>query len=305
MAQIKEGFKGELMLSMPEDILQNYRENELIAPLYIRKMGYFPKVKYHYVQKGQGTDYCMLIYCVSGRGHYCINGGEEHTLDADHYIILPDNTPYRFWADEKDPWTIYWLHFEGTLAHQFVQYPIMARAILPGKTSRLQDRLEVFKEIYSSFSMAYTPEYMVHASMTLYHLLSSFVHLEAFRHYKSGQSEQSFSAQVIHYMDENVSRNLTLQDLAQHFKYSPSHFSALFQKETGYSPINYYIQLKVRRACQFVERSHLRFFEIAEMVGFNEPAYFTRIFTKVMGMSPSEYRRREAPSNVSHEPDDD
>ena len=304
MAKIKEGFKGERMLSIPEDILQRYRENALIAPLYIRKMGYFPKVKYHYVQKDNGTDYCMLIYCVAGRGHYCINGGEEHSLEADQYIILPDNMPYRFWADEKDPWTIYWLHFEGSLSRQFVQYPITARNIIPGKTSRLQDRIDVFNEIYSSFSMAYTQEYMVHASLTLYHLLSSFVHLEAFRHYKSGQTDQSFAAQVIHYMDENVSRNLTLQDLAKHFKYSPSHFSALFQKETGYSPINYYIQLKVRRACQYVELSQLRFFEIAEMVGFNEPAYFTRIFTKVMGMSPSEYRHREAPNNNIHDSDE-
>ena len=57
MPKTKEGFKGELMLSILEDILQRYRENALIAPLYIRKMGYFPKVKYHYVQKDNGTTY--------------------------------------------------------------------------------------------------------------------------------------------------------------------------------------------------------------------------------------------------------
>lgn len=57
MPKIKEGFKGGLMLSILEDILQRYRENALIAPLYIRKMGYFPKVKYHYVQKDNSTNY--------------------------------------------------------------------------------------------------------------------------------------------------------------------------------------------------------------------------------------------------------
>ena len=57
MPKIKEGFKGELMLSILEDILQRYRENALIAPLYIRKMGYFPNVKYHYVQKDNSTNY--------------------------------------------------------------------------------------------------------------------------------------------------------------------------------------------------------------------------------------------------------
>ena len=57
MPKIKEGFKAGLMLSILEDILQRYRENALIAPLYIRKMGYFPKVKYHYVQKDNSTNY--------------------------------------------------------------------------------------------------------------------------------------------------------------------------------------------------------------------------------------------------------
>ena len=57
MPKTKEGFKGKLMLSIPEDIFQRYRENALIALLYIRKMGYFPKVKYHYVQKDNGTNY--------------------------------------------------------------------------------------------------------------------------------------------------------------------------------------------------------------------------------------------------------
>ena len=57
MPKIKEGFKDELMLSILEDILQRYRENALIAQLYIRKMGYFPKVKYHYVQKDNSTNY--------------------------------------------------------------------------------------------------------------------------------------------------------------------------------------------------------------------------------------------------------
>ena len=95
-------------------------------------------------------------------------------------------------------------------------------------------------------------------------------------------------------MQENIANNLSLNDFASNFNYSPSHFSALFQKETGYSPINYYIQLKMRRACQYIERSSMKLNEVAQKVGFSEPAYFSRIFTKIMGMSPSEYRQRES-----------
>ena len=61
MAKIKEGFKGERVLSLPEDILHKYSRDPLIGALYIRKIGFFPKVKYHYVQKDNGTRYCMVM----------------------------------------------------------------------------------------------------------------------------------------------------------------------------------------------------------------------------------------------------
>ena len=292
--QIKQGFKGERMLSLPDDILRKYSRHPLVKPLYIRKLGFFPKVKYHYVQKDLGTDYCMLIYCVGGKGWCEIDNHKRMNIEANQFIILPAHVPYRFGADEENPWSIYWIHFEGEIAKEFNLNPLNVHTILPDKTSRLQDRLDMFEEIYSNFSMAYTRDYMIHSSMCLYHFLSSFLHVEAFRYHRlPSRKEQSFSAQVIHYMQENIGNNLSLNELAGHFQYSTSHFSSLFMKETGYSPINYYIQLKIRKACQYIELSNLKLFEISEKVGFDEPTYFTRIFTKVIGMSPSEYRKRE------------
>lgn len=141
--------------------------------------------------------------------------------------------------------------------------------------------------------MAYTPEYMHHAWLCLYGFLSSFIHLSAYRCGMQTPQQQDFATQVIHYMHENVATNLTLRQLAAYFRYSPSHFSALFQQHTGYSPISYYIQLKMRKACEYMELTSLRIGEIAARVGFDDPSYFSRIFTKVMGLSPTEYRRQE------------
>ena len=67
MIKIKEGFKGQRLLSLPEDLLKKYSHHPLVEALYVRKIGFFPKVKYHYVQKNRGTDYHMLIYCTGGK----------------------------------------------------------------------------------------------------------------------------------------------------------------------------------------------------------------------------------------------
>ena len=136
---------------------------------------------------------------------------------------------------------------------------------------------------------------MTYSSMCLYMLLSSFVYLEQFRYYNlTTHKEYSFSSKVIHYMQENVERSLSLEQLANYFKYSPSHFSMLFQKETKMSPINYFIRLKIQKACQYIELTSLKVNEIAMKLGFEEAAYFSRIFTRVMGVSPSVYRKKES-----------
>lgn len=88
MAKIKEGFKGERLVSMPEKLLEDYRKEPLVSPLHVRKIGYFPRVKYHYVQKKEGTDYAMLIYCTEGRGWYSFQG-KTFSVQRNQYILIP------------------------------------------------------------------------------------------------------------------------------------------------------------------------------------------------------------------------
>lgn len=203
-------------------------------------------------------------------------------------------SPYSFGADEGDPWTIYWLHFQGKLRDQFLPSHPVPVTISPNEYSRLQDRLRLFEEIYSSFSMGYIKEYMIYSSMCLYNFLASFIYLEQFRHIMiPSQKEYPFTARVIHYMRENIQQNLTLKELASYFKYSPSHFSALFFGETGVSPMNYFIRLKIQKACEYIELTNMKLNEIATHLGFEDAAYFSRTFTKVMGCSPSVYRKKE------------
>lgn len=296
--KMKEGFKGERFVYLPEEILKEYSKDPLIGNLYIRKIGFFPKVKYHYVQKENGVDYAMLIYCTEGKGQYHIYD-KTYLIEKNQYIILPPHVPYSFEADANDPWTIYWIHFQGKLSESFLSPNSSPKTILSDERSRQQVRIQLFEETYNSFAMGYIKEYLSYSSMCLYTLLSTFLFQEQFRHNGApNHHELSFSMRVIHYLQEHVETNLTLQDLAKYFKYSESHFSTLFQKETGSSPISYFTRLKIQKACQYIELTDMKLNEIAMRLGFGEQAYFSRVFTKIMGMSPSAYRKKETDKSL-------
>ena len=107
MIKIKEGFKNERVVSVSEKLLEEYRKDPLVRNLYIRKIGYFPQARFHFIQKADGCDYAMLIYCIDGKGWYEING-QTYILRKNEFVILPSDTPYTFGASSRNPWSIYW-----------------------------------------------------------------------------------------------------------------------------------------------------------------------------------------------------
>jgi AraC-like DNA-binding protein len=293
MPQIREGFKGQRVITVSSEILEKCDNHPILKNLYIRKIGFFPSVKYHYVNKDKGVNYNILMYCVSGEGWYTI-GEKYYKVKENEFVILPQDIPHSFGADKKNPWTLYFIHFMGKMSSNFYMMPVVPRQILPGNNSRLEDRINLFEEIYENLELSHQIDHYCYASNCLFHFLASFKYLDQFRHVRSHiDTEQRFSEKVIYFMRENLHTNLTLDQLASHFGFSPSHFSVLFQEETKQSPIKYYITLKIQKACEYLELSNIKISDIYPKLGFDDAAYFSRIFGKIIGVSPSKYRERE------------
>lgn len=290
---MKESFQNQRMVAVPDSMLLKYTADPLVGNLYVRKIGFFPFAKYHSVAKPEGCPYSLLIHCTDGRGWYETRG-RKHIIPKNSFVILPAGMPYAFGTDNSAPWTIYWVQFRGTLAAAFGAGEVVRGSIEPADNSRIGDRIKLFEELYDAFAQAFVPGHMAYASMCLYHYLASFTMLQQYRHIAGAASaERSFSQKVIHFMAENVHRPLTLAQLAAHFRYSPSRFSALFRHETGMSPMNCFMSAKVQQACAYLELSDLKINEIAIRLGISDPAYFSRLFRRTMGLSPQAYRLSE------------
>jgi AraC-like DNA-binding protein len=96
---------------------------------------------------------------------------------------------------------------------------------------------------------------------------------------------------IIHnFMREHLDERITLNQLADLTGLSPAHFATRYRALTGVSPIQHFLHLKVEQACQLLDTTDHSFTQISSLLGYDDNYYFSRLFKKVMGQSPTDYR---------------
>jgi YesN/AraC family two-component response regulator len=100
---------------------------------------------------------------------------------------------------------------------------------------------------------------------------------------------------TIDYMVNHYNENITLERLAGIAGLSPSHYSRLFKKYAGHSPIDYLLHLRMDRAKELLVLSDYRLKAVAESIGYTDELYFSRMFKKIVGISPSEFASKYKP----------
>lgn len=292
MLQIEDGFSGERSIVLPEIIRKMCEDDNFLKLLFITDIGYYPSVTYHYRERQNGAGQYILIYCVNGSGWYKVYD-RRYDVKKNQWFIIPKGAPHVYASNNNDPWTIYWIHFTGDEAPVFGDNCYVPSDIYPGSTSRIKDRNDIFEEIFLTLSDNYSLDNLRYASALLNTYLASFRFLNHFRKYNPKQTRIDTTdvvSMAVRYMNECLESRLTLDELARYIGYSPSQFSLIFRNGTGHSPLNYFNILKVQRACQLLETTNLKINQICVKVGIDDCYYFSRLFTKIVGISPKKYR---------------
>jgi AraC family L-rhamnose operon transcriptional activator RhaR/AraC family L-rhamnose operon regulatory protein RhaS len=107
-----------------------------------------------------------------------------------------------------------------------------------------------------------------------------------------GSSDHTWQlAAVMNYLNENFTRPIHMKELARLAHMSTSHFTRIFRCTFHTSPIDYLIRLRLRKACELMREEHYSLTQIAHDVGFSDSNYFSRQFKRIIGKTPSQYRR--------------
>ena len=288
--------KGERIAIVPSTVIEDVKKNEFGKELYIKDICFYPKAYFHSCEcLGEEVEDYALVYCVDGIGWVQIDNC-RYRIERNQLLILPKNKEYTHGSDREYPWTTYWIHFNGEKAGFFSDGEYRPVAIsLNNTTTKENQGLNIFEEMYALLTSGYEINNLLYATTLFFHLLG----IMKFRNnITECKREESLRLDVIdhaiHYMKSNLNRIVTLSDIANYVGLSESYFSTLFVKKKGISPLRYLTNLRFEQACHYLNSTDMKVNQICPLVGYDDSLYFSRAFSKNMGMSPSKYRSHKS-----------
>ena len=305
MVKIKDGFKGERSIVLPKAVVDVMASDPVLSQLYLTDIGFYPRADHHYRIRQNPINQYILIYCINGEGWIEIEGN-HHIIGRDHFMIIPADTPHSYGSSEDNPWSIYWIHFTGKCASFYADTFKIPSPLYPAPDSDYVGMNSLFDRIFEILSKSISIECLRYAMGILHHYLSVLRYLalhpnndctskNVIHKTKTPYNDVDLEQSVINYLSLNIERTISLKEVAKYVGIAPSSLSARFKKFTGQSPIQYFNLLKVRRACELLDQTSLSISQISMKLGISDPYYFSRLFSKTMGMSPTVYRNRIKP----------
>jgi AraC-like DNA-binding protein len=287
--KIEEGFLGQLMLVLSPLKRKQATGHAFSRLLYPTAIGYYPLASYHERERPEGTDDYILLYCVDGQG-FVEENGELQLLNPNSFYILSKNTPHRYGSAPKRPWSIYWLHFNGKHADALYHRYQLNKDSMPNVLTYDKTRTDTFNYLLNCLQKDFEPLLLESLYIHLLHYLTSFTHLND----QNNHEIEDVITKTLRFMKEHIKDNFELKDFANEANYSVTRFSQLFRAKTGYAPIQYFLQLKIQHACQYLSFTNLNVREVSQELGFGDPFYFSRLFRKLTGKSPLSYRKQNS-----------
>lgn len=233
----------------------------------------------------------QLLYVASGKAHFFFYNNEEKIVTAGHIVIYRPKEMQRYVYYGVDQTEVYWVHFTGNNVKNILRgYGILddTKIIYSGTSL---EYARIFKQMIYELQQC-QPDYEELLSMLLREIFISLHRKITKKHIIKNEYLEKEMALAMKYFDDNYNTNISIEEYAASRGMSVSWFIRSFRQHTNVTPMQYIVSLRMTNAQMLLETTNYNIKEISYIIGYDNPLYFSRIFNKQKGISPSEYRKQ-------------
>lgn len=275
---------------IPKPLVEEQAKNKLTYDLYLTQIGEIEVEEGKIWSSNKKLERYILVYCTKGSGIVLIQN-EQLTVSNDQFFIIPKGESFKFYSILDVNTRFFIAYFDGKKPKRLVKEFALVRNLIPSVNNMVANREMLFDEIFNNLSKGFHDENLEYVNFCFGHLLATFIYANKTSEDIADESSPAVR-KAIAFLNKNLDKKLTLNELSKEVGYSPTYLSTLFKAETNYSPMSYFSHLKIVKACEMLDYTHLKIKEISFSLAYSDPYYFTRDFKKKMGLSPRNYRNR-------------
>lgn len=235
-------------------------------------------------------DHFLIHYIVKGEGRFQV-GERSYFLEAGQgFLICPGIVTY-YQADINDPWSYSWVGFNGLKAGEYLR-----KAGITNENPVFRyDRDDFIKNCLYRMTEAgmETEAKEMRLLGLLYMFLSKLI--ENADKKRSGAGEngcEKYVRKAVEYIGKNYSRRISIAEIAGYVGLDRSYFYTLAKKYLGISPMEYLTKYRMDRACELLKIDGLTVGDVSRSVGYDDQLQFSKVFKKIRGLSPREFRKQ-------------
>ena len=284
---------------MKEDIIHFYVPQTKV-PFYMEMAG----ISYcdgTYRMKRQESAETVLEYIVEGRGYLNVDGENYAATKGDVYI-LRKKTTHTYWSDAKSPWVKIFFNIRGSLAEKILEeYKLGTKGKVVLNGDGLEDDFREMLERVSDNTITQA-ERFDEAAVDFLKIIIKLANLERMRGNLKGDlmSVEDEMNKLIEYITMNPKRIVSNQELGDVIFHSKDYVIKRFFANFGVTPYEYQIQQKIFSAKNLLGHTKMSVKEIASSLGYDDQHYFSYMFKKRCGLSPTQYRKQVHDEYPSH-----
>lgn len=297
----RRGFPGDRIFKLSAKVIESAARQPLTSALLPCRIGFTPKAKGQKATRPDGDWAFTLLFCLDGEGVLRLEHG-AHRMTGGTYALLRPFEFHEYEADEKNPWSYYWIHFNGTQAQQYYDALTECGKNTCAKLGPNADFVQGFEKILAIYRDGDAYKMLLRASAAMHQLLGDLFTLVC----GLGEEQESVDARIertMELMRNNPGMQVSIQELASLANMSHAYYSLQFRNRTGRSPRNFFNQVKIEKACEYLAGTNTKIANIARLVGCEDQFYFYRMFKRMTGKTPNAYRaaakKRGAPAQAT------